>query len=95
MLKTFKKMCHHYLTSADGETYAIGRMLGLILFFFGLGAPTAVAVYSMVTGHPGMADWVSFFGAMTGYIPMLMAAVSGLIWVTDKTEPLVNPDALK
>lgn len=95
MLKTLKKMCHHYLTSSDGETYAIGRILGIILFFFGLSAPTAVAVYMMVTARPGMADWVSFIGSMTGYIPMLMAAVSGLIWVTDKTEPLVNPSALK
>ena len=95
MLKILQRIAHDCLTSADGETYAVGRVLGIILFAFGLSAPTAVAVFMMATQKPGMADWVSFIGAMTGYIPMLMAAVSGLIWVTDKTEPLVNAEALK
>lgn len=91
MFSLIAKVIKDCLTTADGESYAIGRVLGVLLFGFGLGAPTAIAIYLMVTRNPGMADWVSFIGAMTGYIPMLIGAVSGLIWVTNRTEPGLAP----
>lgn len=78
----------HLFTSADGETYAIGRVLGVLLMFWGLGAPTAACVWMMIRGQiTTVAEWVDFIGAMNLYVPALVASVVGLITLTNPTEP--------
>lgn len=68
----------HYLTSKDGKTYAIGRGLGLVLFFVGLWL-AAFIVYRSPT--------VEVMQALAVYIPAWAGAVTLLIWGTKDTEP--------
>lgn len=77
----------HLFTAADGETYAIGRFLGVVLMFWGLLAPSAVAVYLLITQKPTLAEWIDFIAAMNLYIPAIVASVIGLITLTNPTEP--------
>lgn len=82
-----EKMIRHYLTAADGQTYAIGRGLGLVLFAFGLIAPSVgFALVAMKQGLT-MATLVEFLSAMVPYLPALTGAVALLIWGTSSTEP--------
>jgi hypothetical protein len=78
----------HLFTDASGETYAIGRLLGVALIVWGLGAPTVVAVYYLVWGEPRpiLGDWIAFVDAMVLYLPSLTAAVVGLITLTIPAE---------
>ncbi len=73
-----KRILHDYLTSVDGETYAIGRGLGLVLFFVGLG----IAVYAI--WHSPTVEMVS---ALAVYMPAWAGGVTLLIWGTKTTEP--------
>lgn len=70
-----------YMTAVDGETFAIGRGLGLILFGFGLAAPTVGFIWWPEKDLP------AFLTAMVAYIPALCAGVVGLIGLTNHTEP--------
>jgi hypothetical protein len=71
----------HWLTSADGETYAVGRGLGLMLFGFGLAAPTVGFIM-----WPDK-DLPDFLTSMVAYIPALSGSVAMLIGLTNHTEP--------
>lgn len=78
----------HVLTSADGETYAIGRVLGVLLMLWGLAAPTAACGWMMYRGQINtVAEWIDFIGAMNLYIPALVAGVVALVTLTSSTEP--------
>ena len=78
----------HLFTSADGETYAIGRVLGVLLLFWGLGAPSAGCVWMLYKGQITTAqDLIDFIAAMNLYVPALIASVIGLITLTNPTEP--------
>jgi hypothetical protein len=76
-----------YFTGPDGETYAVGRGLGVGLFLFGLFLPTVLAFYMLKTAHPSLADWCGFLAAMAAYLPALTGAVVILITLTNPTEP--------
>lgn len=83
-----RHVAKHMFTAADGETYAVGRLLGVVLLLFGLAAPSAVAVYHAGTHKDvPMEEWVSFINAMVLYIPALSGSVVGLITLTNNTEP--------
>lgn len=78
----------HLFTSADGETYAIGRVLGVLLLLWGLAAPSAGCIWMLVKGQITTAqDLIDFIGAMNLYLPALAASVVGLITLTNPTEP--------
>lgn len=78
----------HLFTAADGETYAIGRLLGVVLLGWGLFGPTALAIYLAGWGapRPTFADWIAYLGAMNFYVPALVASVVGLITLTIPAE---------
>ncbi len=83
-----RRVARHMFTAADGETYAVGRLLGVVLLVFGLIAPSAVAVYHASTHDKvPMDEWISFINAMVLYIPALSGSVVGLITLTSSTEP--------
>lgn len=73
-------------TAADGETYAIGRFLAIILMVWGLAAPTGVAVWLIVDKKPDLGEWVRFIDSMVLYLPALVAGVVGLITLTIPAE---------
>lgn len=76
-----------YLTSADGETYALGRGLGIILFIFGIVAPSGGFVIIAIQDGLTMEGLAQFLNSMVPYLPSLTAAVTLLIWGTNPTEP--------
>lgn len=78
----------HLFTAADGETYAIGRLLGVVLLFWGLAAPSGIAVYLLVWGDPKptLDDWIGFVGSMNLYLPALAGSVVALITLTIPAE---------
>lgn len=82
------------VTGPDGQTIAIGRILGLQLFFFGLGAPTAIAVTKLISETTSMQDWVNYITALSVYIPTLMGGVVLLIAGSNFTEP-PDPDRIR
>lgn len=88
MMARLRVLISHYLTSDDGETYAIGRGLGLLLFLFGLMAVVAVAVAGVVTGGwPTLIVWGSFLKDVGIFTGMLVGSVVALITLTNPTEP--------
>lgn len=74
-----------WLTAADGETYAVGRGLGISLFLFGLLAPTAVAAHTLITKQ--QLDLPELLTSLAAYLPALTGAVAILIRGTSGTEP--------
>ena len=84
MLETVAK---HMFTAADGETYAIGRLLGVVLFAFGLLAPTAGVIYFLFAAPPTWAEFMALLDKAGVYLGLLVASVVGLITLTNPTEP--------
>lgn len=89
-----KHLIMDLVTGPDGETYAIGRILGLILFFFGLAMPTGMAIHMMMTQTPPLSEWVSFISSLAVYIPALMGGVVLLIAGSNFTEPM-DPEKVR
>lgn len=81
------RVIHDYFTSADGQTFAVGRGLGIILFIAGLGGPSCIAGYVLLTQNPPLQEWVNFLTSLGVYLPSLTGAVTILIWGTNSTEP--------
>lgn len=81
------RLIHDYLTAADGKTYAIGRGLGVILFFFGILAPSFG--FAIIAARNGltMEGLTQFLNAMVPYLPALTGAVALLVLGTNPTEP--------
>ena len=76
------------LTAADGETYAIGRVLGIMLMVSGLLAPTVMVLWLMYHGQMRTIEEVTeFIQTMNLYIPALTAGVVALVTLTSGTEP--------
>lgn len=73
----------HYMTSADGKTYAIGRGYSVPLMVVGLAIPPIM----LFTGHPvSLVDLGIYLGA-------LVTAVTILISGTNMTEPKVDVES--
>jgi len=82
-----REVAKHMFTAADGETYAVGRLLGVILLVFGILAPSAVVVHMSWNRTITMDEWVQFINSMVLYIPALAGSTVGLITLTNPTEP--------
>jgi len=81
------QVLHDYLTGIDGSTYAIGRGMGLVLFFVGILLPIGIAIFCAITLHPTLTEWCAFLGAVAAYWTGLGAAVWTLVRGTNATEP--------
>lgn len=81
------EIAKHLFTAADGETYAVGRFLGIVLLFFGLVAPSVGAIYICFIDPPTWEDLERFLGVVGPYLGLLSASVVGLITLTNQTEP--------
>lgn len=86
----------HLFTAADGETYAIGRLLGVVVLLWGLGAPTCACLWMMIKGQiTTVAEWIDFINAMNLYVPAIVGVVIALVTLTKNTEPEVPPQEPK
>ena len=80
-----KTLTKHLFTTADGVTYAYGRVLGFVsLFLFGL--PIFIATVALLNSSTQV-DWGAFFAGASPYVAAGFVGVTGLVWGTDKTEP--------
>jgi hypothetical protein len=75
------------LTGADGETVAIGRVIGMLIAIVLLIMVPITAVIATVVGKTIVTIWTAFFPTLGGYVVMVTAAIGGLIWGTNGTEP--------
>lgn len=82
---------HDYVTGPDGVTFAIGRALGIALFLGATPLPVIVGVWEALTEHPPLPDWGGFLGASGAYYAAIAAAVTGLIQLTNWSEPKAPP----
>jgi len=74
------------LTGADNQTVAIGRLIGFaiaIVLLICLPVTAAGAVLLGMVPDP----WASLMAALQVYVPLIVAAIGGLIWGTNSTEP--------
>jgi hypothetical protein len=74
------------LTGADNETVAIGRLIGFaIAMVLLIGLPVTAAASVLLGMVPD--KWATLLSALQVYVPLIVAAVGGLIWGTNGTEP--------
>lgn len=75
------------LTGQDNRTIAIGRLLGSIVAALLLLALPSVAVITVLAGISTVETWRELLGALGLYVPLIVGAITGLIWGTNPTEP--------
>jgi len=75
------------LTGADNQTLAIGRLIGATLALVLLLAFPLVAVATVIAGKCDVAVWRQLFEALGIYVPLVVGAITGLVWGTNPTEP--------
>jgi len=75
------------LTGADNQTVAIGRLIGFaIALVLLIGLPVTAAA-TIIAGVVPVETWAAFMTALQVYVPLIVAAIGGLVWGTNSTEP--------
>ncbi|WP_353229672.1 hypothetical protein [Novosphingobium sp.] len=75
------------LTGADNETVAIGRLIGMAIAIVLLILLPVAAAATVVTKTASVDTWATLLAALQVYVPLIVAAIGGLIWGTNGTEP--------
>jgi hypothetical protein len=75
------------LTGADNQTVAIGRLVGLAVAVALLIVLPLTAAATVIRGTVPVEAWQTLLGALGIYVPLVVAAIGGLIWGTNSTEP--------
>ena len=86
-LPAISRVFHDYLTGEDGQTFAIGRGMGMMMFLAILLLPLGVAVYAALTSKPTLPDWGVYLVSVGGFYATGGAGVMALISGTKVTEP--------
>ena len=81
------------LTGADNSTIAIGRLIGFVIALVLLIALPVAATATLIKGGVPVSIWRELFEALGIYVPLVTAAITGLIRVTNATEPKPGGDA--
>jgi hypothetical protein len=82
-----KRVLSDLLTAVDGETFAYGRIMGLVQHAAGLILLVAVTVWIAATGRPSAPEWGAYLVSAGAYIAALAAASWALVSGTAATEP--------
>ena len=77
----------------DGATRAV--RVGIELFLGATPLPVIVGLWGAPTKHPPLPNWGGFLGASGAYYAAIAAAVTGLIQLTDWSEPRAPPRLLR
>jgi len=83
-----------WLTALDGETYAIGRGLGVTLFLILFLMLAGVTIFVAVTRVPSAAEWGEYMTGVAFFVGSVGATAWALIRGTAATEP-IPPEASK
>lgn len=77
-----------WLTGLDGETYALGRALGVLIILVGLLTGCGVTVRIACTTPPSTApEWAAFLAGLGTYTVTVAGAAWAMIRGTNATEP--------
>lgn len=76
-----------FLTGADNQSLAIGRVLGTLLYLDAALALPAIVAGSMLTQHVGVDDWMKLLDHLPTYLLAVTGCAIGLIAGTAFTEP--------
>lgn len=75
------------LTGPNNETLAIGRVLGILLFFgVLLFFPTLITAV-LILQHVKPEVWFAYMDKLVPFVPAMILAIWGLIRGTNSTEP--------
>lgn len=80
------------LTGSDNETYAIGRVLGIVQFAVFLIFLPIGAWVSLSKGWIDGASLQTLFGSLTTYVPAVAVSVAAMIGLTQFAEPKPKAD---
>ena len=80
------------LTGPDNRTVAIGRLIGMAIAVVLLILLPVASAATVVVGVVKVETWATFYEALQTYTPLVVAAVGGLIWGTNSTEPKAGGD---
>jgi hypothetical protein len=86
-----KQLLRDLLTAVDGETFAYGRIMGLVQHALGMLLLTGLTVWIAATSRPGAAEWGAYLVSAGAYIAALAAASWALVSGTAGTEPKPPP----
>jgi uncharacterized membrane protein YbhN (UPF0104 family) len=75
------------LTGANNETVAIGRLIGFAIAVVLLIGLPVIAAATVIHRAVPVEEWRGFFEALGFYVPLIVGAITGLIWGTNTTEP--------
>jgi hypothetical protein len=75
------------LTGPDNQTVAVGRLLGCALAVVLLIAIPITAVATILLGRCDARVWRELLDSLGLYVPLVVGAITGLIWGTNSTEP--------
>ncbi|HEV2363055.1 MAG TPA: hypothetical protein VGS12_02540 [Caulobacteraceae bacterium] len=79
------------LTGQDNASYAIGRVLGSLLFLAALLTLPAIIAGVLLFQRVSPTTWFAFMAALEVYVPAMILAIGGLIRGTAATEPTPQP----
>jgi uncharacterized membrane protein YkgB len=75
------------LTGSDNQTYAIGRILGIVQFGVFLIILPIAAWVGLSKGWVDGASLQTLFGSLTTYVPAVAVSVAAMIGLTHFAEP--------
>jgi len=81
------RIVRDWLTGLDGETWALGRGLGVLITLVCLVLAIAVTVTVAITQRPTAPDWGAFLVGLGGFIVTTSTAAWVMIRGTNATEP--------
>jgi len=80
------------LTGADNQTIAIGRLIGFAIAVVLLIGLPITAASTIIMNIVKVDTWAAFMAALQVYTPLVVAAIGGLVWGTNSTEPKAGGD---
>lgn len=81
------RIVRDWLTGLDGETWALGRGLGVLIVLVDLLLAVGVTVTVGITQRPSAPDWGAYLVGLGGFIVTVSTAAWVMIRGTNATEP--------
>ena len=85
------KLVQDWLTGLDGETWALGRALGVLITLVCLALAIGVTVTVAITRQPTAPEWGAYLTGLGAFIVAVAGAAWAMIRGTNATEPAAPP----
>lgn len=81
------RILRDWLTGLDGETFALGKGLGIVMFVVGLVLAVGVTIYAAITAKSSLGEWGAYLTGLGAYLVTVSAGAWALIRGTNANEP--------